>query len=259
MSSTYIHVSASGRSYTLSEMSDRHLNNTIKLIKDWKTGKRNRPDGKKADRMIKNLNWYQLEKLHRGLANFAYKLNQERNENMKQKTLHQLAYEALDPKPGEKMKVLFKVPGSSQGWANNWVPGMDNCVGGTYTVNDRGKPYDAETYGVLLDVRGTGFVGESFRFPAFCLERVEDPVPEHPKTFGDFDVRVDTERKVIAVGCERFTLKDILRIERELNMLNNNICVIPTRVKIRGHELLGTSVRRLLKELQPVIKYLEAH
>jgi len=75
-----------------------------------------------------------------------------------------LAYhENCGLKKGDVVKVLFRVSSYAGGWQNSWVEDMDSAIDKKYKINS-----DNRSGGFNLDEI-------NFSFPAFCLERVEQP------------------------------------------------------------------------------------
>lgn len=68
-------------------------------------------------------------------------------------------------KVGDKVKILRKVADYEDGWDNDWIPRMSECVGGTGVI--RGI-YGALGVGVKTDSYG------AYVFPYFVLEKVEE-------------------------------------------------------------------------------------
>ena len=68
-------------------------------------------------------------------------------------------------KVGDKVKILREVGDFEDGWGNDWVPRMSECVGDTGVIGDM---YGASGVQVKTDNYGAYF------FPYFVLEKVEE-------------------------------------------------------------------------------------
>lgn len=106
--------------------------------------------------------------------------------------------------PGERVKVAFKVPSDSAGWANSWHPGMDHFIGKQCAVVS-----EASGHGVRVECRE---LGDWFSFPWFCLERVK-PEPVEVKLNESCTATVVSETEV-KVGCQTF---EVSRLRELLN------------------------------------------
>ena len=164
------------------------------------------------------------------------------------KSLHQLALDNLALKPGDRVKVLFKVPGQTGGWTSVWVPPMDDAVGKILEVIEMsGVPPET---GVPLRYDYVRY------FPAFALELVSraSDKPKYPGTFGVHYVTVDRDR--IKVGCQSFSFAEY---DELLGFLTNpaplNGRVVVKTLWISGHETDSKDLTKFLKKLKPAVEF----
>lgn len=75
-------------------------------------------------------------------------------------------------KVGDKVKVLRAAKDYEQGWANGWMPKMDEFIGSDYIITA-----DHSTSGFAFRLPDPDDF--SFNFPCFVLEKVEESFTTH--------------------------------------------------------------------------------
>lgn len=104
---------------------------------------------------------------------------------------YELESKASGIEVGNYVKVLFKVPTQSRGWANSWVPSMDDFVGKVFRVNR----VDHEK-GVNLKSDC-----DSYNFPYFCLEKIASKPSVLPK---------EMEEIITEFGCHEEKVRKLV-------------------------------------------------
>jgi hypothetical protein len=162
---------------------------------------------------------------------------------------------AADFKPGERVKVLFKVPSRASGWDLSWNDSdtfnMDQCVGKVFTVVDV-----QSSDGIRLSTMTVPRCTCDFKFPYFCLERVA-PEPVEVVLNDAWTAEVLSKDEV-RVGCQTFKAAEIRTMLVSLDALpakgsRLNASYVaewnypaPTTVKVSGKEIPVENLRKLL-------------
>lgn len=170
---------------------------------------------------------------------------------------HAAALKNLNLEDGDTVKVGFPVPNHGGGWKNTWVYRMDSCVGHEFKVI---KSTTEDTEGVLLRTEGFKECKQNYKFPAFCLERVEaEPTPDYPKKFMEHSVSVDFDAGKIRVGCQTYTAKFARKILEELDILSSDErrYVGVANIYVDGHEVPLVACHKFMREMKPALEYIE--
>lgn len=155
---------------------------------------------------------------------------------------------AADFKPGERVKVLFKVPSGAGGWIFTWNPAMDAAVGKAGVIKGL-----SGTGGVCVDM---GLKSGNWCFPYFCLERV---APEPVKVMlNDTWTAEVVSKDEVKVGDQTFKVEALRGMLRRLEcppsvrMHLSDSCVVdlffqsPASVKVQCRDIPVENLRKLL-------------
>lgn len=154
-----------------------------------------------------------------------------------------------DFKPGEKVKVLFKVPSHSAGWTGSWSGQYESeFMGAPCTVHS----VNNGSLGVEVKTAGARY----FLLPWFCLERIKsEPVKV---VLNDTWTAEVISKDEVKVGCQTFSA---CAIRQTLNMLDaipvkdralNDAYsaawayVQPHSIKVAGRRIPVENLRKLL-------------